>query len=163
MPIALLSAMILASALGSGLVAGTFFAFSTFVMAAFARLPPPQGIAAMQSINIAVISPWFMMVFLGMVLLSVGLVVSAYWRWSKEGTGFLLAGAVLYLLSFEITIAFNVPLNDALAAVDPASAQAATMWTDYVSRWTTWNTLLADLSAGPSSVSPVRPPTESNS
>jgi uncharacterized membrane protein len=149
MPIALLSALILAAALGSGLVAGTFFAFSTFVMAALARLPPPQGIAAMQSINIAVITPWFMVVFLGMVLLSIGLAVSTYWRWNEEGSGFVLASALFYLLGFVITLAFNVPLNDALAAVDPASAQAATLWTDYVSRWTTWNTLraIADLLA----------------
>ena len=29
-----------------------FFAFSTFVMQALDRLPAPQGIAAMQSINV---------------------------------------------------------------------------------------------------------------
>ena len=39
------------SALGCGLVAGAFFAFSTFVMNALARLQPAQGIAAMQSIS----------------------------------------------------------------------------------------------------------------
>jgi len=41
----------LVSALGCGLIAGVFFAFSAFVMKALARLPPAQGIAAMQSIN----------------------------------------------------------------------------------------------------------------
>lgn len=35
----------LLSALGSGLMAGVFFAFSVFIMKALARLPPPQGIA----------------------------------------------------------------------------------------------------------------------
>ena len=39
------------AALGSGLVAGIFFAFSNFVMKALARVPPAQGVAAMQSIN----------------------------------------------------------------------------------------------------------------
>ena len=39
------------SALGCGLIAGVFFAFSAFVMKALALLPPAQGIAAMQSIN----------------------------------------------------------------------------------------------------------------
>jgi uncharacterized membrane protein len=53
------------AALGCGLVAGVFFAFSTFVMKALARLPAPQGIAAMQSINVIVINPWFMTAFLG--------------------------------------------------------------------------------------------------
>ena len=47
------------SALGSGLIAGFFFAFSIVVMKALAQQPPPQGIAAMQSINIAVLNPVF--------------------------------------------------------------------------------------------------------
>jgi uncharacterized membrane protein len=55
----------LASALGYGLIAGVFFAFSSFVMKALARLSPAQGVAAMQSINVAVINPWFLTVFLG--------------------------------------------------------------------------------------------------
>jgi uncharacterized membrane protein len=58
----------LLSALGSGLIAGVFFAFSTFVMRALGRLPPHEGIAAMQSINIVVINPWFMTAFLGTVV-----------------------------------------------------------------------------------------------
>jgi hypothetical protein len=43
---AILYAATLASALGCGLVAGVFFAFSTFVMAALRRLKPEEGIAA---------------------------------------------------------------------------------------------------------------------
>ena len=43
-----LFALTLVSALGCGLIAGAFFAFSSFVMKALGRLPPPQGIAAMQ-------------------------------------------------------------------------------------------------------------------
>ena len=37
----------------AGTVGGVFFAFSTFVMKALARLPHAQAIAAMQSINAA--------------------------------------------------------------------------------------------------------------
>jgi uncharacterized membrane protein len=39
-------ALKLFTALGCGLVAGVFFAFSTFVMNALARLQPREGIAA---------------------------------------------------------------------------------------------------------------------
>ena len=42
------------AALGCGLIAGAFFAFSTFVMKVLARLPTSHGIAAMQSINVVV-------------------------------------------------------------------------------------------------------------
>jgi uncharacterized membrane protein len=52
------------SALGSSLVAGIFFAFSNFVMKALARVPPAQGIAAMQSINVVVLNRWFSRFFL---------------------------------------------------------------------------------------------------
>jgi uncharacterized membrane protein len=36
------------AAVGSGLMAGLLFAFSNFVMKALTRLPPEQGMAAMQ-------------------------------------------------------------------------------------------------------------------
>ena len=52
-----LYAATLVTALGCGLVAGVFFAFSTFVMAALRRLKPEEGIAAMQSINILAVTP----------------------------------------------------------------------------------------------------------
>src|SRR5215203_2738800 len=52
-------------ALGAGLVGGVFHAFSTFIMSALARIRPSQGIAAMQSINITVLNPWFLLPFVG--------------------------------------------------------------------------------------------------
>jgi len=45
--------------LGSALVGGIFFAFSSFVMKALARVPSAEGIAAMQSINVVVLN-WTM-------------------------------------------------------------------------------------------------------
>jgi uncharacterized membrane protein len=51
----LLFALKIVSAFGCALIAGVFFAFSTFVMSALARLQPAMGIAAMQSINIKAI------------------------------------------------------------------------------------------------------------
>ena len=44
-------AVTIGSAIGSGVAGGVFFAFSTFIMRALDRLPPNQGLAAMQSIN----------------------------------------------------------------------------------------------------------------
>lgn len=44
------------AALGSALMAGTFFAFSSFIMGALGRLPPAEGISAMQSINVVVLN-----------------------------------------------------------------------------------------------------------
>ena len=128
------------SALGCGLVAGIFFAFSAFVMKALARLPPAQGIAAMQSVNVAVINPRFLVVFFGAAVGCLVLAVSALFRWHAAGAAYLLAGSLLYLVgTILVTMAFNVPRNDALAAVDPATADGARLWADYVEKWTAWN------------------------
>src|SRR6266446_1815512 len=136
----LLFALTLVSALGCGLMAGVFFAFSAFVMHALSRLPPVQGIAAMQSINVAVMNPLFMAVFLGTGAACALLAVSSLLRWHKPGASYLLAGCLLYLAgTFLVTIVFNVPRNDALAAVDPASADGASRWAGYIASWTAWN------------------------
>ena len=106
----------LVSALGCGLIAGVFFGFSAFVMRALARLPAAQGIAAMQSINIVVINPLFMAVFLGTAATCALLIVPATRMWNGPGAAYLLAGSLLYLVgTVLVTMVFNVPRNDALA------------------------------------------------
>jgi len=136
----LLFALTLFSALGCGLIAGVFFAFSAFVMSALARLPPTQGIAAMQSINVVVINPWFLVAFLGTAAACVLLVVSSLLLWHRPGAAYLFVGGVLYLLgTVLVTMVFNVPRNEALATVDSAGADAATLWTRYVTSWMAWN------------------------
>ena len=135
-----LSTLILLAALGCGLMAGFFFAFSFTVMGALARLPAAQGVTAMQSINIVVINPWFGAAFFGTALVCAALVVSAPFRWSAPGSAYMLVGGLLYLVgSILVTILFNVPRNNALAALDPASAEAASYWTDYLTSWTALN------------------------
>jgi uncharacterized membrane protein len=74
-----------AAALTFGLVAGVFFAFSTGVMPALARLPPAQGAAAMQAINVAVINRWFLAPLLGGAALGVVLLVAAPLDWAGAG------------------------------------------------------------------------------
>lgn len=139
-----LSALTLLSALGSGLMAGIFFAFSAFVMRALARLPPAQGIAAMQSINVTVINPLFMTAFLGTAVGCVAVTVSSLLTWHKPGSAYLLVGSLVYLAgTLFVTIVFNVPRNDAPASVDPASAAGASLWAGYLPSWTAWNHLRA--------------------
>jgi uncharacterized membrane protein len=137
------------SALGCGLAAGVFFAFSTFVMNALARLPAAQGIAAMQSINVAAINPWFMAVLFGTAAGCVVLAISSLLTWHRPGAVYRLAGSLLYLAgTILVTIVFNVPRNDALAAVDPASAEGARLWAGYVPSWTAWNHVRAAAALG---------------
>lgn len=135
-----LPVLTLLAALGSGLIAGVFFAFSSFVMRALGRIPAAEGIAAMQSINIVVLNPMFLSVFMGTAVLCGIAIVFSWLRWNQPGSGYLLAGSLLYLIgTFLVTMAFNVPRNDALAAVVPASPEGARLWADYLSSWTAWN------------------------
>jgi len=129
----LLFALILFAAPGCGLAGGVFFAFPTFVMKALARLPAGEGIAAMQSINIVVINPWFMTAFLGTAVLCVLALIYSVLRWQDPGAAYLLAGSVLYLAgSLLVTIAFNVPRNNRLAAVARSDPAGAKLRADYV-------------------------------
>lgn len=126
--------------LGCGLAAGVFFAFSTFVMAALARLAPPQGIAAMQLINITVINPWFMTVFLGTAAISVVVAIAALLTWPQPGAAACLVGGLVYLVgTFGVTLLGNVPLNNTLAIASPENPASAALWATYLSRWTLWN------------------------
>ena len=128
------------SALGCGLMAGVFFAFSAFVMNALAQLQPALGIAAMQSINITVINPLFMGVFLGTAAACIFLAVSSLLKWHQPGAAYLLVGSLLYLVGTVLaTIVFNVPLNNALARVEPSSTDGANLWVSYLANWTIWN------------------------
>jgi len=136
----LVTAVTFIAALGSGLMAGLFFVFSAFMMTALARLGAPQGIAAMQSVNITILNPLFLTIFMGTALLSLVTAVAAIWQWSAEGSGWLLAGSLLYLVGILlVTMVFNVPLNEALAAVDPGSADGAALWERYLDVWVKWN------------------------
>ena len=135
-----LFALTLIAALGCGIVAGAFFAFSTFVMTALGRLPAGQGITAMQSINVVVINPWFMTALFGTALACVVLAVASAFEWDEPEVVYRVAGSGLYLVgTILVTIAFNVPRNDALAAASADSADGATLWRRYLAEWTAWN------------------------
>jgi uncharacterized membrane protein len=135
-----LVALTLVSTLGCGLIAGAFFAFSSFVMKALARLPDAQGIAAMQWINIVVINPWFMTALFGTALACLALPMLSLLEWDEPESIYRLIGSALYLAgTILVTIAFNVPRNDALATTDPEGDDSEDLWRRYVREWTAWN------------------------
>jgi uncharacterized membrane protein len=115
-----LYAATLVSALGCGLIAGVFFAFSSFVMPALRRLSPERGIAAMQSINVLAVTPVFMTALFGTAAACLGLVVWAVISWGEQPAALVLAGGALYIVgTIGVTIACNVPLNNRLANMHP--------------------------------------------
>ena len=127
--------------LGSALIGGVFFAFSSFIMKALARVPSSEGIAAMQSINVVVLNPTFLGTFMGTAAISLAVAVMAANDWGSA-SAFLLAGSVLYIAgTFLVTALGNVPLNDRLAAASATDPEAAELWQHYLDRWTKLNTV----------------------
>ncbi|MEU3241876.1 MULTISPECIES: anthrone oxygenase family protein [unclassified Streptomyces] len=126
--------------LGCGLVAGVFCGFSAFVMRGLAELPPARGVAAMNSINAAAVRPPFMLLFVGTAILCAVLGVVTFVLLPEDGSVELLLGSALYLFgSFGVTVAANVPRNEALLRLDPHSPETTTRWHAYVRGWTRWN------------------------
>jgi uncharacterized membrane protein len=102
----------LVAALGCGLSAGVFFAFSSFVMRALARLRPAQGIAAMQAINVAAVGVAFMLALFGTAAACVALAGLAVGESEEPYAGYLLAGSALYAVGvIALTLAYHVPRN----------------------------------------------------
>lgn len=134
--------LVRAGLVGSGLMAGLFFAFSVAVMPGLRRLEPPNGIAAMQAMNRAILNPVFMVVFVGTALIAAALAVSTAWTWDEGRAELRLAAGLTYLLGgFALTAVYHVPRNDALDQLDPAAETSAVAWMRYLDEWVPWNHL----------------------
>jgi uncharacterized membrane protein len=125
-------ALELVTAVGCVLVGGVFFAFSTFVLPALARLPSEQGTAAMRSINVFALRPPLMVALFGTALACLVLGVATL---VGDGPVTVVLGCILYVVGVVVvTVAGNVPLNNRLEAGEMTFA-------DYVPAWARWNHL----------------------
>ena len=141
--------LVATAAVGAATMGGVFFAFSTFVMSGLDRLPPAQGIAAMQSLNVTAVRPAFMTALFGTGALCVYLGVRGVLDWGDRRAALLVVGSAVYLGgAILLTAVYHVPMNDTLATVNPHAAGAASDWSDYVDRWTAANHIRTAASVG---------------
>ena len=133
--------LIVGGLIAAAINGGAFFALSNFVMPALAAEPTGNAVSAMQSINIKAPNPIFVVSIVGAGLIGVPVVVAEADRFRDASTQFLGAGVALSLMSFAITMVFNVPRNNALDRLNPAAERTAIEWADYVTSWTRANTL----------------------
>tara|TARA_R110002096_G_scaffold161007_1_gene327335 strand:+ start:2306 stop:2791 length:486 start_codon:yes stop_codon:yes gene_type:complete len=131
---------VFAAIVGSALISGIFFAFSNFIMKALQRVPSPEGLLAMQTINVTVLNRGFLGVFMGTALICLILAVISIAEWDLARSPYLLGGAVAYIGgTWLVTVLGNVPLNNELAALDRDKPESQKAWADYLERWTRLN------------------------
>jgi len=133
-----MTTIIILAIVGAGIVTGLLFAFSNFIMRAFADLPNDKGMFTMQRINETIINPVFLLLFFGTPILCCLIAIKSISQFNAPNSLLLLLGAFAYLIGpFGITVLFNVPLNNQLAKAKPTSADEA--WPIYQIRWQRWN------------------------
>jgi uncharacterized membrane protein len=138
------SVALLIAVVGCGMVAGVFFAFSSFVMPALRQVRPGQGMVAMQSINVSAVTPAFMSLLFGTAAVCLVLVVLEVAAFAGGSSRLVPGASALYLLGvIGVTIVRNVPLNNELAGLEPESPDGSAFWANYLNDWTAWNHLRA--------------------
>ena len=144
MELTLIQGLAWALALSSGIMAGVYLAFSSFIMRAFASLGTAQAIASMNAINRVILKSSFMPLFFGSSIIAVVMVITALWNSHLPHFELAFSAGLTYAVGmFAVTAAGNVPLNNALDAVSGEGAEATDMWQRYLRAWTRWNTLRA--------------------
>ena len=126
---------------GTGLVAGVFFAFSGFVVQGLDRLPPADAARSMQEINVTAPRPPLMLALFGTGLVLVALVVVGLVDPVGGAMWWIIVAAVVYLVgAIGVTAVANVPRNDRLAAVPETDSTAlAAAWREFRPGWLAWN------------------------
>ena len=130
------------AAIGAGLMAGVYFAFSGFIMRSLDQLGAAPAADAMNAINKVILRSWFMVLFFGSTLLYVVLAAVAVFDTHLAGRWLLFATGLIYVVGmFLCTAMFNVPLNNRLADAGRDNKAKAETWKHYFKHWTRWNHL----------------------
>ncbi len=116
--------ILILTATSTALIAGLFYAYSCSVTLGLGKLSDEGYLSAIQSINREILNPVFYATFMGTFFL---LPLSTWLEYNADGASkrflFLLAATSVYAIgTFGVTIAGNVPLNEAL---DKFNIQAA--------------------------------------
>ena len=138
---ALATLLIFASILVAGAVFGFFYAWSITVMRGLTLTDGASAIAAMQSVNANIMTGPFALIFFGTPAATAAAALCAWLAGGRAAALWLVAATAAYLVGcFAVTVAANVPMNNALAALDARALpdpQAA--WRDYAGPWAAWN------------------------
>ncbi|MGH3824901.1 MAG: DUF1772 domain-containing protein [Pseudonocardiaceae bacterium] len=134
-------ATLVAATLTNGLLAGVFYAFAVSVMLGLRQVDNRTFVGAMQQINVAIENGWFLASFLGAPVLAALATVLHLSAGHRHALPWIAAGFVLAAAALIITVAVNVPLNNALdAAGGPDQiADLAAVRASFEAAWVRWN------------------------
>lgn len=135
------SVAMIAATLSTGLTAGLFFSFSVAVMLGLGKTDDRSFVATMQSINREILNGWFMLAFMGTLIFTA---IAGLFHLGKDQRSVLVWIAIAFafsLLTWIITMAFNVPLNNEIdAAGDPDKIKdLAAVREQFETAWVRWN------------------------
>lgn len=137
--------LLLTALVAAGLQAGTYYTWAIGVMPGLVRSDDSTFVTAMTHMNRAIVNPLFIASFLGTPLLAAGVAVCA-----PQARSAAVIGTALAVATLVITFARNIPLNNALDAIDAAAAAdvLGAARRDFEAAWVRWNILRALTSTG---------------
>jgi uncharacterized membrane protein len=134
------AASLLAATITMGLAAGTFALYAHTIMPGLRSTDDRTFVAAFQAIDRAIINPWFMgTAFVGALIFTPAALLM---NLGREALPWVAVALGLYLIAFVITVAVNVPLNDAMKAAghpDHIRDLAGVRARLHETRWAAWN------------------------
>lgn len=127
-----------AATVATGLMAGVYFIYAVAIMPGLRRLDDDRFVAAFQATDRAIINPIFLVAFLAPTALCG---TAAFTERGELGYRWIVAALVLNAAIVAITMAVNVPLNDALKARGVVTGPDATAARQAFRerRWVAWN------------------------
>ena len=126
----------------SGAIFGFFYAWVCSTMWGLDAADPKVAIAAMQAMNASVRNAvFFPAFFLTPVVLSVAAALARRDGAHRAALAFLAAAMVYLFGGLVLTLAVNVPMNEALADVmiPTDTDEARSIWVAYSAPWQVWN------------------------
>ncbi|WP_314174919.1 anthrone oxygenase family protein [Streptomyces winkii] len=142
------TASLIAATLTTGLSAGLYYGFACAVMPGLARAEDRTFVETMQRINTAIVNGWFMLLFLGSLVLGAAAAAlqlpGAAWASPLPWT---VAALVLYVAVLSVTARVNIPLNNALdeGGLPGSARELAALRAHFEASWVRWNLIRAVL------------------
>ena len=126
----------------TALSAGLFYAWTISVVPGLKNITTRSYLEAFQSMNRAIINPWFFIIFFGSLIL---MILSAYFQFRVQLNHtfwLIVGGTIFYLIGvIGITMFGNVPLNETLDAANINALNTDELESLRVSIESKWNRL----------------------